>query len=136
MPTRGPCPNVGITRIAVPAHDDHTSPNRKQRLPLKQVEIPMSQMGRMSFVAAGVMMGKGKKPNGGNPCIDAPRCMILSLTGRTPGGWSTGECGLNKNQNHDECAVTNAQPRRGHLISLTAKRMASSLLWKFAILSK
>jgi len=33
-------------------------------------------------------------------------------------------------------SVTKAQLGRGHLISLTAKRMASSLLWKFAILSK
>jgi hypothetical protein len=58
MPGRGPCPNVGITTTAVPAHEDHRSPNRKQRLSLKQVGVPMSQMGRMSFAAAGVIMGK------------------------------------------------------------------------------
>jgi len=36
MPTRGPCPNVGITRTAVQAHNDHRSLIRKQRVSLKQ----------------------------------------------------------------------------------------------------
>jgi hypothetical protein len=50
-------PECGHHEDRCRAQDDHRSPNRKQRPSLKQVEVPMSQMGRMSFVV-GVIMGK------------------------------------------------------------------------------
>ena len=55
MPGRGPCPNVGITAMAVPAQHDDGSPSREQRLSVMQVEVAM---GRMYFVAGVVITGK------------------------------------------------------------------------------
>jgi len=87
----GSVPECGHHEDRCPDHDDHRLRNKKQRLSVRQVEVPMSQMGRMCFVAAGVVMEKQKEPNSGNPCIGAPTMIGPVLTGRTAGRWSAGE---------------------------------------------
>jgi len=100
VPGRGPCPNVGITATAGPVHDDHRSPNRKQRFSLRQVEIPMSQKGKMCFVAAGVIMGSDRSQTAAMRASVRPRRMVLHLDERRVDGQPV-KVRLNENQHHD-----------------------------------